>query len=85
MPNRNYINGRKKEYRIVNAERREGCIAQRTAGSHSFFDVISINEDKRIIRLIQCKPSTMSDKDIALILEQNKGIDGHYTVIFEVR
>ena len=45
MPNKAYIKGRRKEYRIVAQERKKGRLAVRTAGSHSPFDVISIDRE----------------------------------------
>lgn len=62
MPNKNYVNGRAKEYRIVNKLKEEGYIAQRTAGSHSPYDVIAIHPDKKIVLLVQSKPESMSKK-----------------------
>ena len=61
MPNKNYLKGRRKEYKIVNKFKEKGLIAQRTAGSHSPFDVIAINPKERRIFLVQAKPETMSE------------------------
>ena len=62
MPNSLYIKGRKKEYKIVNEEKSKGCISFRSAGSHSPIDVISIDLKEHTIKLIQCKPDSMSEK-----------------------
>lgn len=85
MPNPKYIKGRRKEYKTVNDEKSLHRIAQRTAGSHSPFDVISIDSHIRVIRLIQCKPTTMPQNEISRLLEQNKALNGYYKVIFEIR
>ena len=49
----NYRRGYDIERKIVNQLKKEGYVAVRTAGSHSLFDVIAINEDE--ILLIQAK------------------------------
>ena len=46
MPNKNYIKGRRKEYKICKKLIEKGFdIAQRTAGSHSPIDIIVINKN----------------------------------------
>lgn len=84
MPNKNYLKGRRKEYKWVNDLKDEGFIAQRSAGSHSPVDVFAIHPDKKIIRLIQCKPDTMPEKEQNKIKEQNKKLNGLFEVTFEV-
>lgn len=57
MPNKNYQKGRRKEYKICDELKKKGFdIVQRTAGSHSPFDVIAIKLLTREIKLIQSKP-----------------------------
>lgn len=63
MPNPNYIKGRKKEYKVMNEERKLGNLVIRSAGSHSFVDVISIDVSARVIKFIQCKPDDISELD----------------------
>ena len=55
MPNRNYIRGVRAEREAVNFARQEGQIAFRSAGSHSPYDVVTIDEVTGIIRFIQFK------------------------------
>jgi Holliday junction resolvase len=66
MPNSNYIKGRKKEYRVMNEERKKGNLVLRSAGSHSKIDIVCIDVRGRIIKFIQCKPDDTTD------LEKNK-------------
>lgn len=61
MSNPNYIKGRKKEYRVMNEERKLGNLVLRSAGSHSPIDVVSIDVKARVIKLIQCKPDDFSE------------------------
>lgn len=45
MPNKNYLRGRRKEYKIMDELEKEGYpLVMRTAGSHSPVDVIAIKE-----------------------------------------
>ena len=57
MANLNYRRGADKERRIVNEARKNGCIAFRSAGSHSPIDVCLVDHKNRVIKLIQCKSS----------------------------
>ena len=51
--NKNYIRGRAKEYRLKNKLEKQGKIVIRSAGSHSFADLISI--DKKNKNKLICK------------------------------
>lgn len=84
MPNKNYIKGRRKEYKYVKIMRDKGFIAQRTAGSHSPFDVIAINPETKQIRLIQCKPDSMNATRAQKIRNENKELSGSFEVRFSV-
>lgn len=84
MPNKNYIKGRRKEYKYVNIMKNKGFIAQRTAGSHSPFDIIAINPETKQIRLIQCKPDDMNSHLTQKIRNENKKLNGVFEVIFSV-
>jgi Holliday junction resolvase len=53
MPNNKYISGRGLEYRVMNLLRNLGEYPVRSAGSHSYFDVISFSSNG--VKLIQCK------------------------------
>ena len=53
MPNKNYEQGRRLEYRTIKNFEDMGCTAIRTAGSHSLVDVIAW--DTRSIWLTQIK------------------------------
>jgi len=67
MPNPNYLKGRRKEYKVVNKYKEQGFeISQRTAGSHSPFDVIAVNKELRIIKLIQVKPDNFKKEKLNL-------------------
>ena len=82
MPNKNYIKGRRKEYKVRNQLLKDGFdIAQRSAGSHSAIDIFAISRSKKLIKLIQCKPENFQD---AKILKEWGWLNGKFKVEFEV-
>jgi len=85
MPNNNYVKGRYKEYKIVHKEKALGRLAFRSAGSHSPIDVISIDTENKVIRLIQSKPDDYSELNIRRLKIINHKLNGTFKVIFEVR
>ena len=85
MPNANYIKGVRKERKIVNEAREQGLISFRSAGSHSPIDVVIINDKSKIIKLIQCKPDSMSGVARARLLQQLGKLNGVYQVWTEVK
>ena len=65
MPNKNYLKGRRKEWKTCKELKEDGfIIAQRSAGSHSPIDVFAINKEKKLIKFIQCKPDNYVDDEI---------------------
>lgn len=85
MPNRNYQNGKAKELRLTKKYKEAGAdISQRSAGSHSPVDVWTIWKDKRIIKLSQVKPKSLSEKEKEKIQKELSVFDGIYMVITEV-
>ena len=85
MPNPNYIKGRKKEYRVMNDERKLGNIVLRSAGSHSPIDVVSIDVVAREIKLIQCKPDSLSELEKTRILMACQSLNNTFKCVFEIR
>ena len=86
MPNKQYIIGRRKEYKVISQLKKEGFkLAQRSAGSHSPVDIWAVNHTARKIKLVQCKPDNMPMSQIRKLLEENAYLEGEYTVEFEVR
>ena len=80
MPNKNYVKGRRKEYKICKTLREKGYeIVQRTAGSHSPIDVIAIRKGE--ILFIQSKPEGYSEKKY----EKWDWLNGEFKVKFEIR
>ena len=85
MPNKNYLKGRRKEYKICDIYKAKGYnIVQRTAGSHSPFDIIAIDLKKQLIKFIQCKPDSMSEKQKEKIEIQNSNLNKLFNCLFEV-
>jgi len=85
MPNKNYQQGRRKEYKITKKLKENGFdIAQRSAGSHSPIDVFAIKRETKTIKFIQAKPDSMSESAKQKIFNENKWLNGLYEVKFEV-
>ena len=81
----NYTRGRSKEYRTCNALRKQGFdIVQRTAGSHSPFDIIAIRFSDMKIKLVQCKLGKFSENEKKKLYSENTKLNGKYEVRFKV-
>ncbi len=86
MPNKNYVKGRRKEYKLCEKLRSEGNeIVQRTAGSHSPIDIIAIDKMFKIITLVQAKPDNFSETETKRLNDKLDWLNGVYHVRFEVR
>lgn len=84
--NKNYNNGRKKEYRIVKEAKERGAdISQRSRGSHSPVDVFSIFIKEKRIELTQSKPNSMSDKAKRTLENKWVLLNATYKVRFKVQ
>ena len=85
MGNKQYRKGSDYERKVVNENREMGCIAFRSAGSHSPIDVIVINPVNRTIQLIQCKVGkSYTQKFKESLKEQYSFLNGTFEVTFEV-
>jgi len=84
MSQTNYQRDAAKERRIVNKFRKEGCIALRSAGSHSPIDVVVVDFENRIIKLIQAKMGYLSKNMKEKILKEGDVLNGEYRVFFEL-
>ena len=85
MPNKNYINGRSKEYRVMNRLKAIGFdIVFRSAGSHSSIDVIGISKKLKLIQFVQCKPKKLSDRKRRDLEIQNIELNDSYRCQFRV-
>jgi len=88
MTNKNYVSGRRKEYRIKKKLEKEGWIVIRSAGSHSFADLIAIMRAKPFetmkVRFIQVKPKKMSQNALNRLQEAFKYLNQVAICSFEV-
>ena len=85
MANKFYLKGKRKEHKTCKKLKEQGFdIAQRTAGSHSPFDVIAIKFSTSEIRLIQCKPDTLNSHQAQKIRNENINLNGLFNVSFSV-
>jgi Holliday junction resolvase len=84
MPNKKYRKGVKLERDTVNRARAEGCIAFRSAGSHSPFDVVIVDLEKKKIAFIQCKAGQWDEYKMNKLEDKYAVFDGSFDVIFRV-
>jgi Holliday junction resolvase len=85
MVNKNYVNGRAYEYRIMHSLRKAGFdIVIRSAGSHSPIDCIGIDTNNKVILFVQAKPKTLSFNKKVEIKHKNIKLNDKYTCKFEV-
>ena len=84
MVNKNYINGRAREYKIKKKFEEQGYIVLRTAGSHGFADLIALNKDKRLIAFIQAKPKDYPTKKIIEQKQLYSWLNGAFLTSFAV-
>lgn len=83
--NKNYVNGRAKEYRIMKKLKEEGYeIVFRSAGSHSCIDVIAISKTLKKIKLIQSKPKKFSLKQATAIRDCLDWLNNEFMVEFHL-
>lgn len=83
--NKNYNNGRAKEYRLINKLKKDGYdITFRSAGSHSPIDVIGINKNKSII-FIQSKPRKFSKRQKKIIEDRLDWLNNKFEGKFEIK
>ncbi len=80
---RAYEKGVKMERKLVNEAREHGCIAFRSAGSHSPIDVCIINRFHHFIYFIQCKNMELTTKQKNKI-RRKLPADGRWQVRFRV-
>ncbi len=84
MTHPNYRKGRRKEYAIVKEAKAKGCLAVRSAGSHSPVDVWIVDHKHRIISLVQAKPDDMPEITKKRLEEKYAFLNGIYKVRFVV-
>ena len=84
MSNKNYIRGRAKEYRIKKKFEKMGYVCIRSAGSHSFADIIAVHPIKMSIVFIQCKPKKYSHKKADELRLKYKWLFNRFECYFDV-
>jgi len=70
MPNKNYISGRQKEYRLKKKYEERGFIVIRAAGSHGFADLVAVHRKSKLVLFIQSKPKNFSQKAAARLYDE---------------
>lgn len=74
MPNKNYVSGRRFEYKVKKHLEENGYLVFRSAGSHSIADLIAISKGDTL--LIQCKHyGKMPLKELANLIHYARKYD----------
>lgn len=85
MPNKNYLKGRRKEYRIRKELLEQGwTIVQRSASSKSCIDLWCVHKDTRRILLVQCKPDNFPVKEAECLKRELNWLNGTFLVEFQL-
>lgn len=79
-----YKKGADKERKKVREARDRGCVAFRSAGSHSPIDVCIIDKDNKTITFLQCKSKSESNASVERIKESLAWLNGEFKVEFRV-
>lgn len=80
----NYTKGRAKEYRLKHGYEGNGYICIRSAGSHSFSDLVIIDKETRRIRFIQSKPKKYPESQRKKLEQEYDWINNDFQCSFEV-
>ena len=83
MANKQYVKGRRYEYKVKKDYEALGYVVLRTAGSHGFADLIAISTATREVIFIQCKTSKLTPKERDKIYSDNE-YKGAYKVSFSL-
>ena len=83
--NKNYQKGRRKEYKLKHLLEKAGYIVIRSAGSHSFSDLIALDREHKTITFIQCKPSNFSKKAKERLEKEYAWINDEFTTEFTIQ
>lgn len=83
MTNKNYINGASRERRIVNKLKAKGLLANRSAGSHSIWDLVAVDRISKKIYFIQSKPKSMSNRAKDKINKKNNFLNDEFMCSFQ--
>ena len=83
MPNKAYIKGRQKEYKIKKEYEKQGMICIRSAGSHSFADLVCILPTEKKIYFIQSKPN-FSKKNLERLYKENEWLNDEFVCKYKV-
>lgn len=80
-----YRKGRVAEYKVCNLLKEKGYdIVQRTAGSHSPFDIIAIHKENKDIILVQVKSGTFTTNEKNKLYIENRGLQGKFNVRYKI-
>ena len=82
MVNKNYIAGRRFEYKVKKYYENKGYTVLRTSGSHGFADLVAVKKNVRTIIFIQCKNRKPTKQEIEKFEKFNwLNVSGIHTLV----
>jgi Holliday junction resolvase len=76
VPNRNYENGRSKEYRAMNTLRKNGWMVSRSAASHGAVDVFAAKGGKVLLVQVKSGRATASKEELEELVRWGMSSNG---------
>lgn len=76
MPNRNYQAGRSREYRTMNALRKDGWMVSRSAASHGAVDVFAAKDGRVLLVQVKSGRARASKEELEELVKWGKSSNG---------
>ncbi|HYB07790.1 MAG TPA: restriction endonuclease [Nitrososphaerales archaeon] len=76
MPNRNYQSGRSREYRAINALKKDGWMVSRSAASHGAVDVFAAKGGKVLLVQVKSGKARASKEELEELVKWGKSANG---------
>jgi Holliday junction resolvase len=74
--NRNYVKGRSREYRAMNALRKDGWMVSRSAASHGAVDVFAAKDGKVLLVQVKSGRARATKEELEELVEWGKSANG---------
>jgi Holliday junction resolvase len=76
VPNRNYEKGRSKEYKTIDALRKNGWMASRSAASHGAVDVFAAKDGKLLLIQVKSGRARATREELEELVRWGKSANG---------
>ncbi len=76
MPNRNYVSGRSREYKAMNALKKNGWMVSRSAASHGAVDVFAAKGGKVLLVQVKSGRAQASKEELEELVKWGESSNG---------